>query len=683
MNTRRSVAFVLSAVMILVAVRAGFARPTAAPDNPYPYADDDARILAEIQNNSEAMANLEYLSDSIGARLSGAPGLKRANEWTKQKFTEYGLTNVHLEPWTVERTWTRGTASARITAPAEHPLVIAAAAWSPSTPGAVHGPVMYFDAKEKKDYERFRGKLKGAIVIYQEPTVLSPPQPVDNTRAFTRPMQKPPARIGELPEGDPYDAILAMEKERDEFWKSEGVVAILRDSGKPHGLLNMTDVSLSRYAEGLIPAAFITGEGYRMIWRLMKHGPVIVEIEMKNSFGKTVEVYNTVADLRGSEKPDEMVIIGGHLDSWDLATGSTDNGTGSMAVLEAARALSKLKLKPKRTIRFVLFSGEEQGLWGSQEYVKAHQNELEKISAVLVHDTGTGRVRAIGMHDNYQDRELMDQVLTSLPELKLLEPSMARSYGTDHLSFDDAGVPGFFCMQDPAEYRLTHHSQTDTFDKVWKDDLNQGAQVLATFAYNTAQLPGLLPRRPLPYNPAPKPAAGAAGSVASSSAEPPPDPIAEMDKKIIEQVKKDESTLKSDLTYLADRIGPRLTGSPQLDRASRWTEEQLKTAGFADAHLESWQIANSWTREPATGRIVSPSEQNLTLASGGWSPSTNGAVRGNVVGVSYRTAADLDHYHGTLKGAIVLMGAPREMEYPENPLITPWDGVASPLVHPT
>ena len=169
MNTRRSVAFVLSAVLILIAVRAGFARPTPAPDNPYPYAADDARILAEIQNNSEAMANLEYLSDSIGARLSGGPGLKRANEWTKQKFTEYGLTNVHLEPWTVERTWTRGTASARITAPAEHPLVIAAAAWSPGTPGAVHGPVVYFDAKEKKDYEKFRGKLKGAIVIYQEP----------------------------------------------------------------------------------------------------------------------------------------------------------------------------------------------------------------------------------------------------------------------------------------------------------------------------------------------------------------------------------------------------------------------------------------------------------------------------------------------------------------------------------
>ena len=146
------------------------------------------------------------------------------------------------------------------------------------------------------------------------------------------------------------------------------------------------------------------------------------------------------------------MIIGGHLDSWDLGTGSTDNGTGSMAVLEAARALAKLNLKPKRTIRFVLFSGEEQGLYGSQEYVKAHKNDLEKISGVLVHDTGTGRVLTLGLHDNYQDRELVDQVLSPLHELKLLEPKMARSFGTDHLSFDEVGVPGFFCIQELAEY---------------------------------------------------------------------------------------------------------------------------------------------------------------------------------------------------------------------------------------
>ena len=169
-----------------------------------------------------------------------------------------------------------------------------------------------------------------------------------------------------------------------------------------------------------------------------------------------------------------------------------------VGVLEAARALAKLNLKPKRTIRFVLFSGEEQGLYGSQEYVKAHKNDLEKISAVLVHDTGTGRVLTLGLHDNYQDRELVDQILSPLRELKLLEPRMARSFGTDHLSFDEVGVPGFYCIQDRAEYSLTHHSQSDTFDKVWKDDLNQGAEVLAAWAYNTANLPEMLPRRRCP-----------------------------------------------------------------------------------------------------------------------------------------------------------------------------------------
>src|ERR1700730_11492883 len=451
MNSRRVGVLVLGGVVALMSSRAGLARPS--PDEKSPFAAMDARILGEIRDNSEAMANLEYLSDSIGARLTGTPQLKQANDWTKKKFAEYGLTNVHLEPWTIGRGLTSGTARARIIAPAEHPLTIAAAAWSPGTPGSVQGQVVYFDAKKKEEFGKFHGKLKGAVVIYQEPESLSPQKPPDPNRAATRPMQEPPPRIGEPPIPDPYDAFLQTAKERTQFLQEEGVAVVLRDANKPHGLLNMTDVSLERFAPGVIPTAFITGEGYRMIFRLLKHGPVQVEIEMTNTVGdKPVEVYNTVADLRGSGKPDEMVILGAHLDSWDLGTGSTDNGTGSMAVLEAARALAKLNLKPKRTIRFVLFSGEEQGLYGSEEYVKAHQKELDKISGVLVHDTGTGRVFTLGLHDNYQGRELVDEVLPPLRELKLLEPSLSRSFGTDHLSFDEAGVPGFFCIQERAEY---------------------------------------------------------------------------------------------------------------------------------------------------------------------------------------------------------------------------------------
>jgi carboxypeptidase Q len=672
MNARRLGSVVFGCCLILLVVRAMRAHP--APEES-PFAAADASILAEVRDHSEAMANLEYLSDSIGQRLTGSPQLKQANDWTREMFQKYGLTNPHLESWNVARSWTRGDASARILTPAPHPLTVAAAGWSPSTNGAIQGFIVYFDAKTKEDFPKFHGKLKGAIVIAQEPASLSPPKPADPAAEIARPMQKPPARIGEAPEPDPYDAFLKTAKERTEFFKDEGVIAVLRDSNKPHGLLNMTDISLERYAAGVIPTAFVTGEGYRMIFRLLKHGPVQVELQMTNTFGpKPIDVYNTVAEIRGSEKPAEVVIVGGHLDSWDLGTGSTDNGTGSIAVLEAARTLAKLNLKPKRTIRFVLFTGEEQGLYGSEEYVKAHQSELEKISAVLVHDTGTGRVLTLGLHDNYQDRELVDQVLAPLHELKLLEPSMARSYGTDHLSFDNAGVPGFFCIQDSAEYRLTHHSQSDTFDKVWKDDLNQGAQVLAAWAYNTAELPVMLPRRPLPYNPGPN-AKGPADAAKS-------DPIAETDTKIIEQVKSDEAELKANLTYLADRIGPRLTGTPKQIQASHWTEEQFKAAGLSNVHLEPWTIEKGWTRGTAAGRVVSPVEQQLALAAYGWSPSTSGAVRGPVIAVTAESVADLEKYKGKLKGAIVLAGAPGDLVPPENPLLTPYDRMQIPIATP-
>jgi carboxypeptidase Q len=686
MNSRRHTVIVLCCVFVCTAVAASIASP--APDEKNPFAADDTQILAEVREHSEAMANLEYLSDRIGARLTGSPQLKQANEWTRDMFTRYGLANAHLEGWSIARSWTRGSATARIVGPTDHPLTIAAAGWSPGTPGAIRGPVVYFDAKKKEEFTKFHGKLKGAIVIYQDPQSLSPPKPDDLNAQFSRPMQQPPPKFGEPPLPDPFEAFQKAAKERTDFFKQEGVAAILRDSNKPHGLLNMTDVSLEKYAPGTIPTAFITAEGYRMIFRLLKQGPVQVEMAMTNTFSnKPVEVYNTVAEIRGSEKPDEIVILGAHLDSWDLGTGSTDNGTGSIAVLEAARALAKLKLRPKRTIRFVLFSGEEQGLYGSQEYVKAHRNELEKVSAALVHDTGTGRVLTLGLHDNYQDRELVDQVLAPLADLKLLEPRMARSFGTDHLSFDEVGIPGFFCIQDRAEYNLTHHSQSDTFDKAWKDDLNQGAQVLAAWAYNTAQLPAILPRRPLPYNPGPPKSSAntsshSAGNEAPGDEEPSRDPLAAFDEKILAQVKADEPALKANLTYLTEHIGARLTGSANLEAANRWTAEQFKAAGLASVNLEPWTIANSWTRGPAGGRIVFPEEEALTLASAGWSPGTKGTVRGNVIAVTVDKPEDLQQYKGKLKDAIILFGRPREMRLPVFPLATPWGEGTIPVARP-
>jgi Zn-dependent M28 family amino/carboxypeptidase len=672
MNLRRVVIFVFAAVLVLTVVRAGSAR--TAEDEASAFAAEDAQILSEIRDHSQVMENLEYLSDEIGPRLTGSPQLKQANDWTAAKFREYGLTNVHLEPWTIAHSWTRGTAQARIVSPAGHPLTIASAGWSPGTNGVLRGPVVYFDAKTKEDFEKFRGKLKGAIVIYQEPESLSPPKPENLNGGLIRPMQAPPPVKGQPPAPSPFAALQEAARARNEFFKQEGVAAVLRDSNKPHGLLNMTGIGGEKFDIGVIPTAFVTGEGYRMLFRMLKHGKVEVEIAMTNSFGdKPMDVFNTVAEIRGSERPDEVVILGAHLDSWDLGTGSTDNGTGSMAVLEAARTLAKLNLKPKRTIRFVLFTGEEEGLVGSAKYAESHRDELEKISGVLVHDTGTGRVLTLGLHDNYQDREIVDEVLAPLKELKLLEPTMRRTFGTDHASFNEVGVPGFFVVQDSAEYNQTHHSQSDTFDKVWKDDLNQGAQVLAAWAYNTAQLPAMLPRRPLPYRPS---------TDAAKAEAPKPDPIAEMDTKILEQVKSDQGDLKANLQYLADHIGPRLTGSLQLDQASHWTMERFKELGLANAKLEPWTIANSWTRGPATGQIISPTRHVLTLETAGWSAGTKGALRGPVIGIAAEKPEDLQQYKGKLKGAIVIVGRPVEMVSPGNPLMTPWGENTVPVALP-
>ena len=677
MRNQRKFMVVVCSLAIFLATQTWKAR--AADEDANSVGAMDAQILGEIREHSELMSNLEYLSDRIGPRLTGSDRLKQANDWTAEMFRKYGLENVRLESYSIPHAWVRGTAKARILLPTEHPLTIASAAWAPSTKGVVHGKVVYFDAKKPEVYSKFHGKLKGAIVITQEPASLSPPRPLDPNFIATARMQEPPPPVGQPGFPDPYDKFLEEEKKQSDFLVKEGAIAVLRDSNKPHGLLNMTDATFEPFTMGPMPTAFVTGEGYRMIFRMLKNGPVEVELQITNSLSaKPVEVFNTVADLKGSEKPDEMVILGGHLDSWDLATGSTDDGTGSMVVLEAARALAKLKVKPKRTIRFALFSGEEEGLIGSKEYVKAHKDELGKISGVLIHDTGTGRVLTIGLHDDYLAREQMEKIIAPLAELKLLEPSMRRTYGEDSFSFAEVGVPGFWCVQSMAEYRLTHHSQSDTFDKVWKDDVNQGAQVLAAWAYNTANLPDLLARRPF----TPPAASTNAKAETPKSDAPKTDPIAETDKKITEQVKADENQLKIDLTYLTASIGPRLTGSPQMDQASHWTEEQFKALGLANVHREAWSAANSWTRGPATGRVTWPATHELTLATAGWSPATKGTVKGELVIVEAPKVEDLDKYKGKLGGKIVLLKGVADLEAPQNPLLTPWGQQTLPLMLP-
>jgi carboxypeptidase Q len=443
-------------------------------------------VLEEIDKRSELMANLEYLCDMIGPRLTGSPNLSRASRWTRDKFEQYGLSNPHLESWMIERAWTRGDAKGRVIVPTDQRILLEAAGWSPSTKGPERGPVVHVKAQAVDELSPYKGKLKGAWILLAEVSVQpSPKQPAPNMDAEMRRRMRDYTRMKEF-----RPALM-------KFLVAEGAAGTLRDSNKEHGLINMTGAT-GNFTPAELPEAFLTTESYGLIWRLLKRGPVEIEINLKNSFSTgAVEVHNTVAELPGAKKPDEVVIIGGHIDSWDLGTGATDNGTGIMAVLEAARALKAVGVKPDRTIRFVLFSGEEEGLHGSRAYVKSHEHEMAKIAGVLVHDMGTGRVKSIGLQGRYDLRELMDHAVEPFKEaVNLEELSMRNLMGTDHLSFLPHGVPAFAVVQDPAEYRKTHHTESDTFDKVYPDEINQGAKTLAAWAYNVAMLPEILPRNP-------------------------------------------------------------------------------------------------------------------------------------------------------------------------------------------
>ena len=497
-----------------------------------PAVEIDLKVIAEVKANAQLRANLQHLCDVIGPRVTGSANLEKANKWAAEKMKEYGLTNVKLEPWEIPVAWERGSVTFKMVEPNPgKPLAAAAMAWTPGTKGKVTGEVVFLEAKTKDDLAKYKGKLKNAIVLRNAPadvkpigdlTYLAPPAPKEPKKDEPKKEEpkKPDAKKEEpkkdepvkqpetLPQPGPRPSMTEMRAYRaalGEFLKTEGAAAVLVDSAKPHGLLTMT----GSWPEGdrgtatdPMPTLFVPHEHYAMLHRLAtaKDGPrPQVELEVTNKFlPGPITVFNTVGEITGSEKPDEFVVIGAHLDSWDLGTGATDNGTGSCIVLEIARtlgALAKAGVKPKRTIRFTLFTGEEQGLFGSKQYVKRHKDEMPKTSMALVHDTGTGKVQGFGL----QGREAVRKVLE--PELETLKTvdgwnglSLRGMGGTDHLSFEKEGVPGFACDQDMDEYRLTHHTQTDTFDHVKIPNLVQGAQVMAIAALRVANLPELLPR---------------------------------------------------------------------------------------------------------------------------------------------------------------------------------------------
>jgi hypothetical protein len=484
----------------------------------------DLKVMAIAKNGSEVLKNLTYLSDEIGARLTGSANLRRANDWTATKMQDYGLANVHLEPWTIPAGWERGPATARIVEPETgRTLAVAAMAWTPGTNGKVTGDVVVVKAHSGRELAAYKGKLKNAIVLQGPPARVRPITEKGWQIWMGRPTKPaaPAAAVTATPNGkavpkasnkvDTKGAAsfgiisfyqqMSFRRELTQFLRNEGAAALLQDAGKPHGLLTMSGAwvgSDRATAMEPLPSLFVIHEHYALLHRLgSRPAPARTQLELEivnKIVPGPVVCYNTVGEIRGREKPDEYVVLGAHLDSWDLGQGTTDNGTGSMVVLEAARVLARAGVQPRRTIRFVLFSGEEQGLYGSEAYVKQHKDEMPRTSMCLVHDSGTGRVHTLGLHGRKAAKPILDTALVSLRQVGLQEMHLGFLPGSDHLRFHLAGVPGFLCDQNMDEYFLTHHSQSDTLDKANEADLIQGVQVMAVTALRVANLPALLPR---------------------------------------------------------------------------------------------------------------------------------------------------------------------------------------------
>ena len=446
----------------------------------------DQQIANEVKAHSELMKNLEYLTTQIGPRLTGSVQMQQAGEWTLKRFQDYGVA-AHLETAEIDQAWTRGAETAEIVSPIHRSIGIRALGWSKATKGEVSGKVIAIDLQKPSDLDAYKGKLKGAIVMA--------PKPVDVLNADPNPENAYDAVIPP-PRGVSKDGAMSW-RERAQLMRQIGEeqpALIMLDSGKTDNLFNMTG-SYPSYKPSAAPTAFLAHEDYDLIWRLLPAGPVTVKASLQNSFSeKPAPASITVAEIKGSELPDQRVIIGGHLDSWDLGQGALDNGTGAMAVLEAARTLKALGWKPRRTITFVLFTGEEQGGLGADTYVKNHAAELANTDGVLILDTGTGRVFSIALENLWETAPLMAEIYRPLQEVFDLQPLSTRYFGaSDHVEFLDKGVPAYFCLQLPAHYREAHHSQTDTFDKVIPDQINEGAALLAAWAWNVSEMPQALP----------------------------------------------------------------------------------------------------------------------------------------------------------------------------------------------
>jgi carboxypeptidase Q len=493
-----------------------------------------ARIRDEGLNRSQVMDHISWLSDVFGPRLTGGPGIMQASEWALETFSEWGLDNPHRETFAFGKGWSLVRFSAHLVEPQVQPLIGFPGSWTPGTNGPVTADVVRTHIETEADFRKYRGTLKGRIVLTQPPRevrMLEGPFVLRMTDQDFAEAATVPAARARTSRG-----ATAFQQKVQQFYKDEGVVALFNrgsDSDmaaggsdlswrqqRPDGGTVFPTGSGSRGADAGtgLPTVTLAVEHYnRMVRVLDKNVPVKVELNVQTRFydETTPNGFNVVAEIPGSDPAlkHEVVLIGAHFDSVAAGTGATDNATGSAAMMEAVRILKTVGATPRRTIRIGLWGGEEQGLMGSRAYVREHYGDPatmmlkpahQNLSAYFNSDNGTGRVRGIWLQSNPDVAPIFRQWMKPLEDLGVFAIGPRSVTSTDHVSFDAVGLPAFQFMVDRLEYNSrTHHSNMDTFDRVQAEDMVQHATVVAIFAYNAAMRDEKLLRKPLP---APTPA---------------------------------------------------------------------------------------------------------------------------------------------------------------------------------
>ena len=490
-----------------------------------------SKIREEGTINSKIMDIAFRLTDANGPRLAGSPGFMKAANWAKSQLTQWGLENAALEPWgEFGRGWELEKSYVAMTAPYYKPLIAYPKTWTRGTKGLKSAEVLLIEAKDSVELEKYRGTLKNKVIVLYRNDTLKQTFTADAKRYTDEELEKMSTAQPQQPREQNQGDDTARQRRVREFQRTQGPGSVankLKELANEEGAIAVLSMSTrghdgtlfvqggGAYAPGS-PDNFldimVTAEDYNAICRLVKAGiPVKMDVDVKTVFNdKDTKGYNVVAEIRGTDPSlkDELVMLGGHLDSWQAATGATDNAAGCAVMMEVVRILKALHVQPRRTIRIALWGGEEQGLLGSKGYVKNHFADLAtmelkpghaKFSSYFNIDNGTGKVRGIYLQGNEKVKDIFTQWLAPFNDLGAKTVTISNTGGTDHGSFDAVGLPGFQFIQDPIEYDTrTHHTNMDSYSHLIAADLQQVSVIVASFVYNAAMRDEKLPRKELP-----------------------------------------------------------------------------------------------------------------------------------------------------------------------------------------